>query len=105
MVDALQSPPSKAIDSTFSLLSIYACENYRVKYSSHLWKPTVQQSTVQRLFLKVCKNSCISSFKIYMGTINRGQRQETVNKALMPKRHLSHFFRSFFPISLRNPPQ
>jgi len=104
MVDALQCPPSKATDSTFSLLSIYSLKNYRVKYSSHLWKPTVWQSLVQRLFPKVCRNSCISSSKLPIGTINPGQRQETVNKALMPKRHLSHFLSSLFPISLRNPP-
>lgn len=85
MVGALESPPSKSTDSTFSLLSIYRCENYRVKYSSHLWKPTVWQSIVQRLlFPKVCRSCFICSFKLYIGTINPGQRQETVNKALMP---------------------
>lgn len=95
MVDALQSPPRKAVDSTLCLLSVYACENYSVKYSSHLWKPTAWQSILQRLFPKVCRNSCISSFKLYIGTINPGQRQETTNKALMPRRHLSQFLEAF----------
>lgn len=105
MVDALQSPPGKAMDSTLCLLSIYAHKNYSVKYSSHLWKPAVWQSIVQRLFPKVCRNSCISSFKLYIGTLKAGQSQETTNKALMPRRHLSQFLEAFFPISLRNRPQ